>query len=105
MYISNGTSLIQAVIFDMDGLMLDTERIDLQSFRKVATELTIPTAEDLYFRTIAGIGRIQEKCSLRCLAMSFHLTTYASDGGSTRNGIWTNLASRAKLNKGPLERG
>lgn len=45
-------SEVQAVIFDMDGLMLDTERLALVNFQIVSVELGFPSIEDVYLRTI-----------------------------------------------------
>lgn len=44
---------IKAVIFDMDGLMLDTERVGLEAFRKAAADFGYSAAvHDVYIKTI-----------------------------------------------------
>jgi HAD superfamily hydrolase (TIGR01509 family) len=43
---------IGAVIFDMDGLMLDTERPALRTWKKVGTEFGFPLSNEVIFRTI-----------------------------------------------------
>jgi HAD superfamily hydrolase (TIGR01509 family) len=43
---------IQAVIFDMDGLMLDTERVERMTFLRAAGEFGFDTVEEVYVRTI-----------------------------------------------------
>ncbi len=41
-----------AVIFDMDGLLLDTERIALRAFRAACAEVGVEADEAVYFRCI-----------------------------------------------------
>jgi HAD superfamily hydrolase (TIGR01509 family) len=52
----------QAAIFDMDGLLLDTERVCMQAFREACEFLSLPMHEDVYLSIIgsnsAGIKRI-----------------------------------------------
>jgi beta-phosphoglucomutase-like phosphatase (HAD superfamily) len=43
---------IQAVNFDMDGLMLDTERVERKTFLRAARELEFDAVEEVYVRTI-----------------------------------------------------
>ena len=43
---------IQAVIFDMDGLMLDTERVERKTFVRAAAEFGFIAVEEVYVRTI-----------------------------------------------------
>ena len=47
----NGT-MPAAVIFDMDGLMLDTEKIYQQAWQHAAHELGYHIPEDLFMRLI-----------------------------------------------------
>lgn len=42
----------RAVIFDMDGLMLDTERIDRAACRLASTDVGHPLPDEIYMRTI-----------------------------------------------------
>jgi HAD superfamily hydrolase (TIGR01509 family) len=44
----------QAAIFDMDGLLLDTERVCLEAFRDTCYALSLPFLEDVY---LSMIGR------------------------------------------------
>jgi beta-phosphoglucomutase-like phosphatase (HAD superfamily) len=39
-------------IFDMDGLMLDTERLRLDPFRKAADGFGFPTLDAVYFQSV-----------------------------------------------------
>ncbi len=47
----------RAVIFDMDGLMLDTERLRKQLFDRVVAEHGLTLPNDLYLQTIGGTMR------------------------------------------------
>jgi HAD superfamily hydrolase (TIGR01509 family) len=42
----------EGAIFDMDGLMLDTERPSLRAWKKVGEEMGFPITEEIVFRTI-----------------------------------------------------
>jgi beta-phosphoglucomutase-like phosphatase (HAD superfamily) len=48
---------IEAVIFDMDGLMLDTERLNRAHFRRAATDFGYVDLETVYLETFGVIGR------------------------------------------------
>jgi len=43
---------VRAVIFDMDGLMLDTERVERTAFQRAAGEFGFQSLEELYVRVI-----------------------------------------------------
>jgi HAD superfamily hydrolase (TIGR01509 family) len=43
---------VQAVIFDMDGLMLDTERPEREHFRKAAADFGYSDLESIYLQTV-----------------------------------------------------
>ncbi|WP_299668391.1 HAD family phosphatase [uncultured Ruegeria sp.] len=47
----------QAVVFDMDGLLLDTERVYFEGFRTALAALGLPQDDDL-FRRLVGTNRL-----------------------------------------------
>lgn len=53
---------IQAAIFDMDGLLLDTERVCMRVFKQACVSVNLPFYEDVYLsiigRNAAGIEKI-----------------------------------------------
>jgi len=51
---------VKAAIFDMDGLMLDTERLGLEHFKKTAEELGYPEIIDVYLQTV-GRNRVDTR--------------------------------------------
>ncbi len=42
----------QAAVFDMDGLLLDTERVCMQAFKDACIHLNIPFKRDIYLKII-----------------------------------------------------
>ena len=42
----------QAAVFDMDGLLLDTEKVAMQAFRDACEYLSLPMLEDVYLKII-----------------------------------------------------
>lgn len=63
----------QAVIFDMDGLMLDTERIALQAWQAAAAAHGHALGEDIYLRTVGLNTADSEALPTRTLGASFPL--------------------------------
>ncbi len=52
--------MIDAVLFDMDGVLLVTERIGVTAMREAAAALGYPMADELYYRTL-GVTNAQAR--------------------------------------------
>lgn len=71
---SNNTRLplrVDAVIFDMDGLMLDTERLHLDHFRKAADDFGYPDLEAVYMQSVGLNSRDTERLFAHHFGESF----------------------------------
>jgi len=62
---------IDAVIFDMDGLMLDTERLHLEHFRKAANDFGYSELEDVYLQSVGLNSRDTERLFHRSYGPAF----------------------------------
>jgi HAD superfamily hydrolase (TIGR01509 family) len=62
---------IGAVIFDMDGLMLDTERLHLEHWRKATQDFGYDTMESVYMQSFGLNSRDTEGLFLRHFGESF----------------------------------
>ena len=50
---NNSLRNIEAIVFDMDGLMFDTETVCRRAHNEAGSILGIPNADDLYFKSLA----------------------------------------------------
>jgi beta-phosphoglucomutase-like phosphatase (HAD superfamily) len=48
---------VKALIFDMDGLLLETEVIAIQTFEEACTVFGVEMKRDLYYRCIGTMRR------------------------------------------------
>ena len=46
----------KAIIFDMDGLMIDTERMELKAWQLAGTDFGFPISDDIFI-TMVGRNR------------------------------------------------
>ena len=79
----------QAVIFDMDGLMLDAERIAMITCRRAAEDFGYVIADEVYLQVIgrtmeAPVGSFAEHSE-----KTFRSTKYGNGGLATRRNIST----------------
>ena len=64
---------VEAVIFDMDGLMLDTERLDREHFRRAASDFGLYDLDAVYLQTIGRNLRDTRECFRQALGDAFPL--------------------------------
>ncbi|HOF11750.1 MAG TPA: HAD family phosphatase [Treponemataceae bacterium] len=63
--------MLEAVLFDMDGLLFDTERLYLKSWKKASEEAGIDFSEDLFFRCVGTNTRDTKKIIFDALGEDF----------------------------------
>ena len=64
---------LQAVVFDMDGLMLDTERVALECWTTTAAELGWEIARETCLKLVGLDRHESRKLLLECLDVNFPL--------------------------------
>ena len=73
---AGSTPVFRAVIFDMDGLMLDTERMAYRLWTAVATELGFDLHDELFLRLVGRTRVDTDEILTRELGPSFPLTHF-----------------------------
>jgi HAD superfamily hydrolase (TIGR01509 family) len=77
----------RAVIFDMDGLMLDTERIDYAACRRASQAMGHALEEELYMRTIGRTSADTRLIFLEHFGESFPYEAFRKQWSEARAGI------------------
>jgi HAD superfamily hydrolase (TIGR01509 family) len=70
---------IRAVILDMDGLMLDTESVERDAFRRAAAEFGYGVPDDIYLQVVGRTGKDAQQ-----IFHSFFGDNFPFDGIRTR---------------------
>lgn len=65
--------MIKAVIFDMDGLMIDSERVTFQGYQKVLGEMGLDISEDFYVTLLGRTIPTAKKLFLDVYGHNFDL--------------------------------
>jgi HAD superfamily hydrolase (TIGR01509 family) len=66
----------QAAIFDMDGLLLDSERIYGAAWADTAREMSIPLTQEMIHATIGMNAKVSEQYMKGCLGEDFDFHTF-----------------------------
>ena len=66
----------QAAIFDMDGLLLDSERIYGAAWADTAREMGIPLTQEMIHATIGMNAKVSEQYMKGCLGADFDFHTF-----------------------------
>lgn len=62
---------IKAAIFDMDGLMLDTEGVERDTFRRAATEFGYSVPDEIYLQVVGRTGKDAQQIFCSALGDAF----------------------------------
>jgi haloacid dehalogenase superfamily, subfamily IA, variant 3 with third motif having DD or ED/haloacid dehalogenase superfamily, subfamily IA, variant 1 with third motif having Dx(3-4)D or Dx(3-4)E len=72
-------TMIQAVIFDMDGLMFDTERVSYAFWKESAAKYGYEVTEEIYIKTIGQTVGSGKKIYMEYLGADFPFETIKND--------------------------
>jgi len=75
----------QAAIFDMDGLLLDTERVCMQAFEKACQQLSLPFVKNAYLKII---GRNAQGIEAAIMSHYAQYIEYAPLRKAWMDGYW-----------------
>ncbi|PWL71260.1 MAG: HAD family phosphatase [Clostridiales bacterium] len=96
--------MIQAVIFDMDGLMFDTEALSKKSWLVVGREMKLPITDEILHRVIGmNAARVEQECMayfgpdfdyhrFRALAADYMSRSFDENGVPVKRGLRELLA-------------
>lgn len=67
---------IKAIIFDMDGVLIDTERISFQSFKEAFKDYKYEMNEEFYLKLIGRNSKSIKEIMLEQYGIDFPLMKY-----------------------------
>jgi HAD superfamily hydrolase (TIGR01509 family) len=82
---------IKAVVFDVDGLLLDTERIVMSAFFTACRKCNYEPDEQLFYRSLGG-----NETTSKALLLSHYRKDFPWD---TFNAFWTEISDEAFFSK------
>ena len=77
--------MIQAIIFDMDGLMIDSEELHFKAYKKVLEKFGIPFTHDDYWKVW---GKDSEMCQR--LTEKHHVSITTKELLAKKNKVFRN---------------
>ena len=82
----------QAAIFDMDGLLLDTERVCMQAFKEACEKLSLPFVQSAYVKII---GRNAKGIETAIMEHYAQYIDYPTLRGTWMDGYWPIVENEA----------
>ena len=90
--------MFKAVLFDMDGLLFDTERLYLDQWKKASEKAGLAFSDDLFFRCVGTNTKDSKKILLEALGEDFPFEKFLEE---TSKGVIEEI----KTNGPPLKKG